>query len=461
MARNINSDYIDFSQLGGFDMGINFDEFEENVKKLMEYLDSAHDKAVEFIEDVHAKFYGPFTNDEVPNNDQSSRYVITESSPTSIEKELVGPNTEPSTPPACFITMENSSTGCDTDAHKTQSESFSTKSTGLSSMNHMYPENNLSEGAHIDLNDLCILPEDISTTRIYDSSEEVILWNPVSSLKPQRSHELTTIPQDDHALHALETEVTEQVGLNCSGHSDSSVCSGVSPLENSCANCEEKMVLHSANDPVGVTVHDSTTLTQEYHVSYTLHMEQMIEQAGLHCSGHSDILIHTTDFCNALLLEDSSTNYEMTVCLQPYQATLPGTQANRPEVHMVSTISYSANSPVESTIHGTCTSHDSSTSASSCADDPSMSTDSMVKSVDMDGQKHMKNDKIEVHRAPQPENASFKKMLLRNLSRKLRWSKAQADTHQTMAPGSQGAEDLGYPLVSPSDDDLEDGWEIL
>jgi hypothetical protein len=66
----------------------------------------------------------------------------------------------------------------------------------------------------------------------------------------------------------------------------------------------------------------------------------------------ADILIHTTDFCNALLLEDSSTNYEMKVCLQPCQAILPGTQANRPEVHMVSTISYSANSPVESTIHG-------------------------------------------------------------------------------------------------------------
>lgn len=60
---------------------------------------------------------------------------------------------------------------------------------------------------------------------------------------------------------------------------------------------------------------------------------------------------------------------------------------------------------------GTCTSHDSSTSASSCADDPSMSTDSMVKSVDMDGQKHMKNDKIKVHLAPQPENASFKVLL--------------------------------------------------
>jgi hypothetical protein len=177
----------------------------------IKYLDSAHDKAVEFIEDVHAKFYGPFTDDEVPNNDQSSRYVITESSPTSIEKELVGPNTELSTPPACFITMENSSTGCDTDAHKTQSESFSTKSTGLSSMNHVYPENNLSEGAHIDSNDLCIriygthfcnrhfisvyLSASSFLTNYFsllppppDSSEEVILWNPVSSVKPQQSH---------------------------------------------------------------------------------------------------------------------------------------------------------------------------------------------------------------------------------------------------------------------------------
>jgi hypothetical protein len=42
MARNINSDYIDFSQLGGFDMGINFDEFEENVKKLMEVVVPSH-----------------------------------------------------------------------------------------------------------------------------------------------------------------------------------------------------------------------------------------------------------------------------------------------------------------------------------------------------------------------------------------------------------------------------------
>ena len=36
MARSIDSDYIDFSHMGGFDMGINFDGFEENVRKFME-----------------------------------------------------------------------------------------------------------------------------------------------------------------------------------------------------------------------------------------------------------------------------------------------------------------------------------------------------------------------------------------------------------------------------------------
>jgi len=36
MVRSINSDYIDFSHMGGFDMDIDFNGFEENVKKLME-----------------------------------------------------------------------------------------------------------------------------------------------------------------------------------------------------------------------------------------------------------------------------------------------------------------------------------------------------------------------------------------------------------------------------------------
>ena len=46
-----------------------------------------------------------------------------------------------------------------------------------------------------------------------------------------------------------------------------------------------------------------------------------------------------------------------------------------------------------------------------CADDPSMLTDNMINSVDVDlrhGQKHMKNDKIEVYPVHQRENASFK-----------------------------------------------------
>ena len=80
----------------------------------------------------------------MPNEeDQSSSNVITESLAASVETPLVGPNTETSTP-ASLITVENRSTGCvDTDAHGT--ESFSSKSTGLSLRNHVSPENTSSE----------------------------------------------------------------------------------------------------------------------------------------------------------------------------------------------------------------------------------------------------------------------------------------------------------------------------
>jgi hypothetical protein len=40
MARGINSDYIDLSLMGGFDLGINFDGFQENVKKIIEVIAS-------------------------------------------------------------------------------------------------------------------------------------------------------------------------------------------------------------------------------------------------------------------------------------------------------------------------------------------------------------------------------------------------------------------------------------
>ncbi|KAF8643595.1 hypothetical protein HU200_066648 [Digitaria exilis] len=370
MAGRIDSDDIDFLNMGGFDMGIDFDGFEENVKKFIElpgkYLDSAHDKAVEFIEDVHAILIAPFTYDEVPDEeDQSSTIVFTESSPASVETELVGPNTEASTP-ASLITVENSSIGCvDTDAHGT--ESFSSESKGLSLMNHAYSENISSEGGRFEANDLSLLPENSTCFPLSDSSEEVILWNPESSVKP-RSHGHAAMPNDDHAPHALETDqMTEKAGL-CSEHSDSSVCSREIPLENFRANYEEEVVMHSASDPVGVPVHEISI------------------------------------------------------------------------------------------------SHESSSDVPSCADDVNVTTDTMVKSVDIedlsDDQELMENDKIEVSPVPQRNNASFQKMFMRNLSSKLRWSKKQVTMHQAMPARSQDSENLGYRLVC-SPGDLEDDWEVL
>ncbi|KAK3159731.1 hypothetical protein QOZ80_1BG0050360 [Eleusine coracana subsp. coracana] len=185
MARSIDSDYIDLSL-----MGIDFDGFEENMRKIMElpikYLDSAHDKAVELIEDVHAMLWAPFPDGEVPNKlqtfkDPSSSNVITGTSPTFAETKLVGENAEVSTP-ASLINVENGFTGCtNMDAHET--DSVLTK----------------IPGDHIEANDLCLLPEDTLTTEVYDSttSEEIILWNPENAVKPPRpaekiSHDLST-----------------------------------------------------------------------------------------------------------------------------------------------------------------------------------------------------------------------------------------------------------------------------
>lgn len=42
MVRGVDSDYIDLSLMGTFDMGINFDGFEENVKKFMEVVLPSH-----------------------------------------------------------------------------------------------------------------------------------------------------------------------------------------------------------------------------------------------------------------------------------------------------------------------------------------------------------------------------------------------------------------------------------
>ncbi|CAL4952370.1 unnamed protein product [Urochloa decumbens] len=504
MARSVDSDYIDFSHMGGFDMGIYFDGFGENVMKFVElpvkYLDSAHDKAVEFIEDFQAMLFAPFTDDEVPNEeDQSSSNVITESSPTSVETELVEPNTEASTP-APLVSVENSSTGCvDAEAHGT--ESFSSESTDLSSMNHVYPKNTSSEEGLIEANDLlCLLPEAeaASPSGICDNSEEIILWNPEASIKP-RLRGLTAIPQDDHAPHALETDqVPERVGLHCSEHPDSSVCSREIPLENCSANYEEEVVLDGANDAAGVTVQDSANLTQDDYVPHTLHTDQ---PPGLHCSVHSDILVDSAVFFQALLLEDSSANYEEKMVSYgangPVEATQDDyvPQALNEDFHcsehsdiLVDSatffeallledstahseeqmVSYSANTPVEATTDGssagTSISHESSSDVPSCTDDPNMPTYTIAKSVVIenirDFEEHMENEKIEVSPVPQRNNATFQEMLVRNLSSKLWWSKKQVSMHQAMPAGSQDAENIGYKLVS-STDDIEHDWEVL
>lgn len=102
----------------------------------IKYLDSAHDRAVELVEDINALICAPLPDDEVPNKghgtlkDPSSNNVITESSSTSIKMELVDPNEEFSSPTS-LITAEDSFMGSiDADAHET--ESFSTKFPGLS-----------------------------------------------------------------------------------------------------------------------------------------------------------------------------------------------------------------------------------------------------------------------------------------------------------------------------------------
>ncbi|KAK3163298.1 hypothetical protein QOZ80_1AG0001820 [Eleusine coracana subsp. coracana] len=345
MARSIDSDYIDLSL-----MGIDFDGFEENMKKIMElpikYLDSAHDKAVELIEDVHAMLWAPFPDGGVPNKlqtfkDPSSSNVITETSPTFVETKLVGENAEVSTP-ASLIIVENGFTGCtNMDAHETESVL------------------NKIPGDHIEANDLCLLPEDSLTTEVYDSttSEEIILWNPENAVKPPRPAEPTTISEDDYVPLDV-SKVTEQVGLQCSGHSDL--------LENSSANYEEHIVLQSTNDPVEATVHETI-------------------------------------------------------------------------------------------------SHDLSTDVSTSVGESPMSSDDTTKSVPIrlrNVQENMKNDKSEPYYMYLRQNTSFKKMFTRNLSSKLQWSKKQTSVQQPMPARSQDEENLGYQLVSSSDD-LDDDWEVL
>lgn len=77
-----------------------------------------------------------------------------------------------------------------------------------------------------------------------------------------------------------------------------------------------------------------------------------------------------------------------------------------------------------------------------------------------DGQEWMKYDIPEASLVPQPKNTSFKKVLMRSLSNKLRWSKKDMNVHQAVPIRPHKAVNVRYEVVSSSDD-LEDDWELL
>ncbi|KQK03309.2 hypothetical protein BRADI_2g07021v3 [Brachypodium distachyon] len=131
MARGADPDYIgSLLLMDGFDMGIRFDGFGENMKKIMElpikYLDSAHDKAVGLVEDIQAMIYAPFPDDELPNEgqDPSSNSVVNGSSTTSVEVDQINSNEELSSSSSSLITAEDISLStADNDPHETESVS--------------------------------------------------------------------------------------------------------------------------------------------------------------------------------------------------------------------------------------------------------------------------------------------------------------------------------------------------
>jgi hypothetical protein len=106
----------------------------------IKYLDSAHDKAVGLVEDIHALIYAPSPDNELSNKgqrslmDPSSSNPITRSLPSSAEMEEANLGEEVSSSPSLLTAEDSSLCSTDTDAHET--ESVSSKSPGLSLMKH-------------------------------------------------------------------------------------------------------------------------------------------------------------------------------------------------------------------------------------------------------------------------------------------------------------------------------------
>uniref|UniRef100_A0ACD5VLK6 Uncharacterized protein n=1 Tax=Avena sativa TaxID=4498 RepID=A0ACD5VLK6_AVESA len=389
MARGLDSDYIgSLSIMDGFDMGISFDGFGENMKKFMElpikYLDSAHDKAVGLVEDIQALIYAPSPDNELSNKGlRTLMDSITRSPPTSAEMEQASRDEEVSSSPSSLLTAEDTSLcSTDTDAHETESVS-SRSPDSCASEDTISLERTARTKEEVVLRSSDNLPDNCtsencsSLVRTVSSEEEIILWNPGNSVKPPEAPEQATIVQDFVSQEANTVRVIKQVGLlhgSTSGHTGSSAFDGAILLGKIRANGEEQLELYSLNS------HDESTK-------------------------HGNIM------------------------------DLPGETS----------------------------SHDLSADVVSGANDPNMFAEEITDFVDIDirdGQVRMKYKKAEEPTVSQPKNTSFKKVLMRSLSNKLRWSKKDMNVHQAVPIGPQKAENVRYEVVSSSVDQ-DDDWELL
>ncbi|KAF7021791.1 hypothetical protein CFC21_034682 [Triticum aestivum] len=348
MARGLDSDYIgSISLMDGFDMGITFDGFGENMKKFMElpikYLDSAHDKAVELVEDIHALIYAHSPDDKFPDKDHgtltdpSSNGTITESPSTCVKMQQVNPNEEFSGYPSSLVTAEDHSLGSTaTDVHETESVSSTSPA-------------------------MCASEDPISLERTADTKEEVTFCN------------------------------SEDLSDNCTPENHNS-------LGGSDSSDEEIILWNQWNSVTSRQYPEQATVVQDY-ISEEANGNKIIEQVELHGSGHS------VAFDGAILLGKVNGEEQSELC--------------------------SANSHEESTKH-----------------------DLRV------GQELMKYNKADASSVPQPKNTSFKKVLMRSLSNKLRWSKKDMNVHQAVPFRPQKSVDICYEVVCSSDG-LEDDWELL
>ena len=107
----------------------------------IKYLDSAHDKAVELVEDIHALIYAHSPDDKFPDKDHgtltdpSNNGAITGSPSTRVKMQQVNPNEGFSGYPSSLVTAEDRSLGSTaTDVHETESVSSTTP--GLSLITH-------------------------------------------------------------------------------------------------------------------------------------------------------------------------------------------------------------------------------------------------------------------------------------------------------------------------------------